>query len=157
MSSQKLLSSVAHNIAHHAVSGLSYLHPHLKLTLVKANLTSIAVDLLNPELDQPNLKPSKPLTDAIGALKSKFAEILVAEGLSLADVRSAVLVFDFPAYYTDNFCSDCHAFLVGSSGKHFQQAVDYLGRSIAPNLPLNPDATSAIRFHQPPRRSGCAG
>jgi hypothetical protein len=133
MPSQKLLSSVAHNIAHHAVSGLSYVHPHLKPALVEAGLSSISIDLLNPDFTPPQLKPNTPLAQALGGLKAKFVEILNAEGLALSDIQSAVLVFDFPSNYTDNYCSDCHVHLISATGKPYSQAVNYLGRSIAPN------------------------
>jgi len=143
MPSQNLLSSIAHNIAHHAVSGLSYVHPHLKTTLVEAGLSSISIDLLKPDPTPSQLQPNTPLAQALNGLKSKFVEILHAEGLVLSAIRSAILVFDFPPNYTDNYCSDCHVFLVSTTGKSFNQAVNYLGRSIAPNPSLNSDPIAA--------------
>jgi hypothetical protein len=133
MPSQKILSSVAHNIAHHAVSGLSYVHPHLKPALVEIGLNSISIDLLKPSPCPIQLQSNKPLVLALAGLHSKFEEILEAEGLSISSLQSAQLLFDFPSNYSDNYCSDCHASLTAVTGKTYRQSVNYLGQSIAPN------------------------
>lgn len=47
MPSQQVLKSVGHNIAHHAQSGLSYVHPYLGQLCREAGVMSIEVELLD--------------------------------------------------------------------------------------------------------------
>jgi hypothetical protein len=49
MTSIKKLSSVCHNIAHHAVSGLSYVHPHLRQACKGIGIDTITIDLLREQ------------------------------------------------------------------------------------------------------------
>jgi hypothetical protein len=141
VTSQKLLNSVAHNIAHHAVSGLSYVHPHLKQAVETQGLDSFSINLLCENPCPPSFRSIESLQLALLALKDKLGQIVSSEGLSVSDLHSADLLFEFPSNYPDDYCSDCHAVLVSVSGKTFRQSVNYLGQSIAPNLSFNPDPT----------------
>ncbi len=53
MPSSKLLNGVAHDILHHAMSGLSCLHPHLSQTCRTAGVTEITLDLMRESPCQP--------------------------------------------------------------------------------------------------------
>ena len=48
------LTGVAHNIAHHSASGLSYLSPHLALALRSAGLQTTEIELLSTAPYPPN-------------------------------------------------------------------------------------------------------
>ena len=47
MASAKRLNSVCHSIAHQAVSGLSYVHPHVLATCCNSGVEEMTVDLLD--------------------------------------------------------------------------------------------------------------
>jgi hypothetical protein len=91
MACEKTLKGVAHNIAHHAASGLSYINPHLAKALRQAHIDTTAIDLLTPSPYPPGVRNLKPLRFSLGALRSKSLEILERNGFSSADVRSIVL------------------------------------------------------------------
>jgi hypothetical protein len=139
MASQKRLSSVCHSIAHHAVSALSFIHPHLRQAC-RSNREKVAViDLLADEPCPLAFLEIAPLRLALNTLKHRFVDILITEGFGLVDIKSAWAIFEFKDDYPDDFCSNCHAFLKSAEGKEFKHAVNYLGNSIVPNESLVPD------------------
>ena len=140
MSSVKRLSSVCHSIAHHAVSGLSYLHPHMRQACRAIGEDTAQIDLLSSNPCPEKLRSNNPLQTALMSLQERFAQILQSEGFSLQQLQKALLFFEFPAEYKSDYCSNCHAFLQTSSGKEFSHAVNYMGRSIVPNPSINTDA-----------------
>lgn len=85
------LSGVAHNIAHHACSGLSYLSPHLAQALRAAGLTTTTVDVLSEEGWSPGFKTSEPLDVAIIGLKSFIGDLLNKHGFSREDITGITL------------------------------------------------------------------
>ena len=136
MATQKRLSSVCHSTAHHAVSGLSYLHPHLRQACRLANLSNVTVELLAENPYPHNLVHLQPLFLALAALKVKFTEILNSEGFAVEDLQSATLRFEFEPKFTDDFSSNCFAQLVSMNGKAYEHFVDYLGNSIKPETSI---------------------
>jgi hypothetical protein len=134
MTSEKRLSSVCHSVAHHAVSGLSYLHPHLKRACRANGLSEVSLDLISDLPLPASLVASEELHLAVASLRARFAQILESEGFALTDLRTAWLLFKFPGY-RDDYCSGCHARLVSQNGREFMSAVNYLGNSIAPVFP----------------------
>jgi len=132
MSSEKRLSSVCHSMAHHAVSNLSYLHPHLRQACREISLSSINLDLISDEPYPPKLQCSEELKLATNALRRKFEKILKSEGFDLSCINAAQLHFEFTDEFLDDYCSICHAHLVAKSGREFLHAVNYLGSSIVP-------------------------
>jgi hypothetical protein len=130
MPSLKRLNSVCHSTAHHAVSHLSYLHPHLRQACRLAGRNSVNVSLLeeNPyPLELPHLQS---LFLAFSELKQKFIEILESEGFSIDDIHSATLRFEFEPKFSDDFSSNCLAQLTSASGKSYEHFIDYFGRTI---------------------------
>lgn len=86
------LSGVAHNIAHHAGSGLSYISPHLARVLRKASVLTTTIDMMSDDPYPPgNLEYLEPLHLSLGALKTKIGEILEVHGFSTNDVDSLLL------------------------------------------------------------------
>jgi hypothetical protein len=106
MSSFKQLKGVCHNIAHHAVSGLSYVHPHLRRACRNVGLSSIIIDLGQNDPCPEQFKTIEPLRLSLHTLKEKFQEILFAEGFKLDDVKRIVLLFDFTDEFPDDYCSN---------------------------------------------------
>jgi len=95
VASTKRLRSVVHSITHHGMSGLCFLHPHLGVVCKEHEWNEVAVDLLGavavPQL--PN--PSPELALSSDAFQAKFRQLLESEGIPIADLSSAVSVFQF--------------------------------------------------------------
>ncbi|MGC3982420.1 MAG: hypothetical protein QM808_14315 [Steroidobacteraceae bacterium] len=95
MRSKKRLRSVVHSIAHHAMSGLCHVHPHLGQVRKSLGVESISVDFLHPEIKpSPNPIP-REIELSTQALRKTFSGLLEAEALSISDVTSSVATFFF--------------------------------------------------------------
>ncbi len=96
MASLKKLQAVAHDIAHHAQSSLSWIHPHLGEACAEAGVLDTSVELLMSSCPR-GLAARKPLELALSSLREKFFEMLSTYGLSREDVRAVRLEFRFYA------------------------------------------------------------
>ena len=133
MASLKRLNSVCQSIGHHAVSGLSYVNPHLSRVCKAKGLDTAEINLLNVDPYPEEIEKVEPLQKALLALKEKFEKILNSEGFTIQDVTSVRIEFRFPAKYKDDYSSDCYVFLVHKSGKAFAHGVDFVGKSLSIN------------------------
>jgi hypothetical protein len=131
MASAKRLNSVCHSIAHHAVSGLSYVHPHVLATCRSAGLEEMTVDLLDAEPCPPRFRGVEPLRLSLRGLREKLESILTTEGFSLSDLAVAELTFRRDSQFHDDYSSICCVKLVSKAGRIYEHRVDYVGRSIA--------------------------
>src|SRR5258708_2576597 len=107
MPSYKLLKGVAHDIAHHSVSGLSYIHPHLSAACREAHINRVQLDV---SLDDPlpdDLPRSQPLTLSTRNLHVTFIDLLEKYGFSIADIKSAILDFSFSPSRKDDYTCSC--------------------------------------------------
>src|SRR5947209_5925709 len=93
MPSSKLLNGVAHDIMDHAMSGLSYLHPHLTQTCRSARITDVTLDLMRESPLPATIPHCEPLVLASQTLHRTFVGILSKMGFTLADLTSASLTF----------------------------------------------------------------
>jgi hypothetical protein len=132
MPSVKRLSSVCQSIAHHAASGLSYVHPHLRRACREAGLDSLVVSLISDDPCPERFRHIEPLRLSLRSLRTRFEEILRAEGFTMADIKAIDLDFQF-RQALDDYCSICHARLVHRLGKDFSYAVDYRRETTMPN------------------------
>ena len=128
MASHKRIDSVAHSTAHHAVSGLCHVNPHLRIACTSVGRGSCSIDLLAAEPCPLEFRQIKPIRLSIGALKDKFLEILCAEGFGSGDLSEATLIYEFPQSM-DDYCSNCAVRLKTVSGYSATRAVDYFGRT----------------------------
>ncbi len=131
MASLKRLNSVCQSLGHHAVSGLSYVNPHLSRACKAKGFDVAEVNLLDVEPYPNNLEKIESLQKALHALKEKFEKILNSEGFITQDITSAKVEFRFPSKYKDDYSSDCYVFLIHRSGKTFSHGVDYVGATIS--------------------------
>lgn len=119
MAAVRVLNSVAHNVAHHAASSMSWLHPHAYRAAQAATVGQIHFDLLAPfPLTLPSVDP--PLRLACEGLRAKFVDILTKDGFEVADLRSAWLTMRFPTsdeYYCVTTCR-----LETPDGKAFEKS-----------------------------------
>ncbi|MDB6058965.1 MAG: hypothetical protein JWO95_2809 [Verrucomicrobiales bacterium] len=93
MPSNKLLNGVTHDIAHHALSGLSWLHPHLTQNRKRAGLAELTLDLLSESPLPANVPDYQPLRLASQALHRTFIGIVESVGFTVANIASARLTF----------------------------------------------------------------
>jgi len=130
MASDKRLSSVCHNIADHATSGLSFIHPHLREACRSRGWYSIEIDLGMEDPCPAVFRKFPPLRLSLAALHQKFLEILRAEGFSPSDVNAITLRFEFSDDFPDDYCSICRATVTSDRGEVFRHSVNYLGESL---------------------------
>ena len=87
MPSTKRLRSVTHSTAHHSVSGLCYVHPHLGAVCKEHGYREMSVNLLAPEFN-PELKEiSKELELSTNALREFFNGVLESEKMGIAELN----------------------------------------------------------------------
>lgn len=123
MASIKLLSGVAHDIAHHSQSSLSGLHPHLAQACRSVGVNRIVLEILSEQLYPASLPKLKPLETALSNLQEKFWKMIDLKNISRECIVSAQLVFIFPWSHDDYFCS-VRAIVTTSVGKIFTRKVD---------------------------------
>ena len=134
MPSRRRLSSVCQSIAHHAASGLSYVHPYLLQALKVTGEPIATVDLLSATPYPKELRSHPHLPTALSSLRDRFEQILKSEGFLITDLNEAKLFFKPDGQYHDEYCCECHARLSHSSGRKYFAAVDCMGKSIVPQL-----------------------
>lgn len=124
MPSQRSLAGISHDIAHHAGSSMSWLHPHLYKACVVAGVREATIDLMEPVSYPDGLPLVRPLHFALAALREKFLSLLTANGLGLADLRSAHLRVQFPLLGADGYACQIHSRLESSRGRTFTARID---------------------------------
>ena len=95
MPSQRVLQSVAHNLGHHAVSGLSFLVPHVFRAARHSGQLTVSIDLLADEPLPRTFSIDEPLRLSVGALRERFNEILSFEGFTRDAIRAVTVAFRF--------------------------------------------------------------
>jgi hypothetical protein len=117
----RALAGVAHDIAHYANSGVSYLLPHAFHAAHAAGRYELTWNLLaDPLLDLP---VDPPLTKASDALRKRFVEILASNGFEPSVLASAILLMQFPT--SEPYYCVAHARLETRDGKVFEKSVSY--------------------------------
>ena len=100
--SAKRLNSVAHNIAHHAQSPLSYLDPHLGEICRSLGITNVTLNLLKSPYPK-GFPVSEPLSMATNHLQKKFLKMTTDSGSNIDEIESAVLHFQFSSKRRDGY------------------------------------------------------
>jgi hypothetical protein len=124
MPTQRALAGVAHDIAHHAGSGLSHVHPHLYQACRAAGVREATVDLMEIPAYPPGLPQVEPLRQSLVALRDKFLAILLANGFVPSDVAAAHLRFQFPLLGADGYACRVAARLESSHGQVYSAVID---------------------------------
>jgi hypothetical protein len=93
--STKRLRSVIQSTAHHAVSGLCYIHPHLGALCKEQDIKSIRVSLYEAKFEPALINITKELELSTDALREKFNEILDSEKITLNEIQNAYATFEF--------------------------------------------------------------
>ncbi|MCK5354688.1 MAG: hypothetical protein KAJ63_06185 [Methyloprofundus sp.] len=117
----KKLKGVAYDIAHHAQSGLSWIHPHIGGACKETGITEATIHLLSENPYPENLPIKKPLELAISSLQKKYEEIMLKTGLPLSSVKSFDIIVIFNS--ADNYTCSVRSILKTESGKIYDQIV----------------------------------
>jgi len=120
------LRSVIQVIAQHAVSGLSFMHPHLGEECKKAGISLITVNLLGPGFEPRLSEMTAELELSIDALRNKYKELLAVESISVSTIRSTNATFTF---LDGQWPSGCYIEIVSTNGKKIEIAVDESGKA----------------------------
>lgn len=114
-----VLAGVAHDIAHHAASGLSYLSPHLALALRAAHQQTTQMDLLDSAPYPGLVADQAPLRLALAALHVTALRILETHDLQAADLSSMVFHATPAPWDQQGYGLHTRIVIVARSGKVF--------------------------------------
>ena len=114
---------MAHDIAHHAQSGLSFLFPHLGRACQEAGLRNASLSLLQDDPYPTMLARHEPLALAIGNLRLRFFDILASYGYAPTDVASVELSFTFPAIHGDGSIYVVQAIIKTPTGRVYERTL----------------------------------
>jgi hypothetical protein len=129
MASEKRLNSVCHSLAHHATSGLSFIHPHAVTACRQHRAESVTADLLASEPCPEPFRADESLRLSLGALAEKLRCILAAEGFTEEDLSEASATFWPDPAFSDGHGTICRSVIVSKSGRRFEHTLDCLGKS----------------------------
>jgi hypothetical protein len=119
MSKHSELAGIAHNIAHHAGSGLSYLSPHLAQALRATGAETTQINLLSKEPYPSNAVELKPLRLALATLRSTVQALLERHGFSEADVSAITLEATPAPWDKKGYLLHTRAVVTSSKGRTF--------------------------------------
>lgn len=118
MAKRGALKSVAHNIADHAKSGLSFIHPHAAQVSRRCGLSPLILDLKLKDPLPVGIESYQPLELSSQAIQKKFVEILNKENIDLDSLMSArleLLFLNDDEYYCVSTC-----ILTDNKGKEYR-------------------------------------
>jgi hypothetical protein len=127
MPRRKRLRSVCHSTAHHAVSGVSFVHPHVLQACGEAGVRSMEIDLLQSEPCPAQYLPNELLRLSLRSLKERFESILSSEGFRSEDLSAASLTFSRAAGHLDQYCTVCRIVLTPMDGEPVECTVNHFG------------------------------
>ena len=129
MPTKRALAGVAHDIAHHAASGLSYLSPHLAKALRSAGLSTTTLDLLDLDPFPNGVDDLEPLRLALQTLRKTAEDILERNGFATEDVTSIELSATPAPWDKEGFLLHTRAVITAKDGQHFDSG--WLGDGVA--------------------------
>jgi hypothetical protein len=129
MATKRALAGVAHDIAHHAASGLSYLSPHMAQALREAGLETTTLDLLDSSPYPNGVKEMKPLRLALQTLHKTSEDILKRYGFTKDDVTSIKLSATPAPWDKEGYLLHARAVVTAATGRTFDSG--WLGEGVA--------------------------
>jgi hypothetical protein len=119
MSTVRSLAGVAHDIAHHAGSGLSYLFPHMSQALRERGLSTTTIELLERSPYPSGAAELQPLRLALQSLHKTAESILIKYGFATSDVTSIQLSVTSPPWNKDGTILHTRTIVTAANGKSF--------------------------------------
>ena len=120
----KRLRSVIHSIAHHAISGLCYLHPHLGIKCKEVGIKSVRLNLLTGVYEPIFNDIPRELKLSTDTLLEKFVKLLLTEKIELDNLKEATAEFKFDK---ESWAEYCHVNVVTVAGKPLEVVVTSMG------------------------------
>jgi hypothetical protein len=111
------LKGVAHDLVDHAMSGLSFLHPHVWNYARQTSVDEFTIDVLQDSAPS-SLEVPEPLRLAMESLRTWFQPVLISYGFNLEDLTSATLTFG--AFGSSPYVVAARASLVAPSGREYK-------------------------------------
>jgi hypothetical protein len=124
MTSARILAGVAHDLAHHTQSSLSWIHPHIEEGLREAGEFDTTFELLADAPYPPNIGEKEALRLALKSLKQKFFEIADRNGFMPHAVKSALLTIQIPRFGGDSHTCSVRATITASNGHTYSATVE---------------------------------
>ena len=124
MAKIKRMRSVIQSIAHHAISGVCYLHPHLGRQCNKDRLNLVTLDLINGGLKPGLSEESKEIKLSTKAVLEKLNSIMNAEGIEMTYLNKATATFKFDNH---NWATYCHVKASTINGEKLEAIVTSMG------------------------------
>ena len=119
MASLKRLNGACHDLAHHAQSSMSFLHPHLAEECRRAGLAAVTVDLTAEQPYPTELVLSPSMMSALVALKNWFFDLLQRLGVNRSEVSSVKLRFEFRPSREADYDTTVSCTVVTRTGREF--------------------------------------
>jgi hypothetical protein len=116
------LAGVAHNIAHHSASGLSYLSPHLAQALRASGEETTAIELLVQNPYPLKIAASQPLRLALDSLKGTVQGMLQKHGFTQNDILSIVLHATPAPWDKDGYVLHTRAVITAKNGRIYDSS-----------------------------------
>jgi hypothetical protein len=119
MPTQRSLAGAAHDIAHHAASGLSYITPYLGQALLDAGLSTTTFSIMESNPYPSGIAKINPLRLSLQALSSTAEKIIQGYGFSKDDI-TAIDLFASPAPWDETgYSLHTRAVITVCNGKSF--------------------------------------
>src|SRR5215471_5264268 len=118
MASLKLLAGVAHNLAQHAQSVTSWLHPHLGQACRLGSSHGVEINVMQGAPYPDTVPLSDALRGGINSVRGFFASLLSTHGFTSADVKDATLAFRFAGGSDDYPCAIRATIIDRRGGRH---------------------------------------
>lgn len=129
MTTRRALAGVAHDIAHHAASGLGYLSPHMAQALRGAGLETTTLELLESSPYPNGAVELKPLRLALRTLHATAETILHGYGFTNSDVTSIQLSATPAPWDREGYLLHIRAVILAANGQAFDSG--WLGEGVA--------------------------
>lgn len=124
MTSTKRLRSVIQSTAHHAMSGLCFIHDSLGTFCEARSLDKAVIDLISGTVVTTDSVP-EPLRLSAKALHERFMQILHREGMHVSDLLSATVEFQYRKWA---WPIGCYVKAETTEGVVVEDTADELGR-----------------------------
>lgn len=128
--STKRLRSVIQSTAHHAVSGLCFLHPHLGQLCRSNGRKSITIDLMRPATEPEFPVLSEGLDLSVAELRNRFYRLLTAEKIDAESLAETTVHFTF---MKGRWPAGCTVTVRTAAGKRLSAEVAMSGRTVKQN------------------------
>lgn len=126
MASLKPLKSVAHNVAHHFASTLSYWKDdytinHLWNAAKNSGINKVIIDVLRTKIEPESLYQGR-VKEFLPSVKEFYEHLKKSEGLSDVDIELLLLEYDFGVNRVSPYdlpTYDCQAKIRSASGREY--------------------------------------